>query len=165
MSRERYEILLKCLWHLGCLVSHWLSQHWYYSYRIMITTCFNLIFLFSFAIISKIFCGKTAVYYTDAESTRTSNWLRYVNVARHEAEQNLKSYQQNGRRYYWTYKPIKPGTELLEFNGTEYADMLGNDNLMEKYYSISIILCIGAFIFRVVYRTLRCVWLVQLKTI
>ena len=88
---------------------------------------------FSFASIWKIFCGKKTIYYTDAESTRTSNWMRYINMARNEAEQNLKSYQQNGRRYYWTYKPVHPGTELLEFYGIEYAKVLGID--MDKYYN------------------------------
>ena len=54
-------------------------------------------------------------------------------MAPNEVEQNLKSYQYQGQMYYWTYKPIQPGTELLEFYGYAYAKYLGID--MDQYYS------------------------------
>lgn len=68
--------------------------------------------------------GKT-VWYVDGEDLSKSNWLRYVNCARHEDEQNLVAYQYRGRIYYRSYKVISPGDELLVYYGDQYARQLG----------------------------------------
>ena len=54
-------------------------------------------------------------------------------MARKEREQNLKPYQYLGKVYYRTYKDIQPGTELLEFYGYDYGEILGID--MDEYYA------------------------------
>ena len=54
-----------------------------------------------------------------------SNWMRYVNCARNEAEQNLIAYQYRGQIYYRSIKEIQPGKELLVYYGEEYAKGVG----------------------------------------
>ena len=68
--------------------------------------------------------GKT-VWYIDGEDLTEANWLRYVNCARHENEQNLVAYQYKGRIYYRSFKVIYPGDELLVYYGDQYAKQLG----------------------------------------
>ena len=60
-------------------------------------------------------------YYIDGLACEDSNWLRYVNCARNEEEQNLIAFQHHGDIYYWSYRQIYPGTELLVWYGEEYA--------------------------------------------
>ncbi|KAI8512794.1 Histone-lysine N-methyltransferase prdm9 [Branchiostoma belcheri] len=64
-------------------------------------------------------------YYIDATDVTKSSWMRYVNCARNEEEQNLVAFQYYRNIYYRTYKPIRPGTELLVWYGNEYAKELG----------------------------------------
>ncbi|XP_078661837.1 histone-lysine N-methyltransferase PRDM9-like [Branchiostoma floridae x Branchiostoma belcheri] len=64
-------------------------------------------------------------YYIDATDVTKSSWMRYVNCARNEEEQNLVAFQYYRNIYYRTYKPIPPGTELLVWYGNEYAKELG----------------------------------------
>ena len=61
----------------------------------------------------------------DAEDTHYANWLRYVNCARNEEEQNLQAFQYQGEIYYRTLRPILPGEELLVWYGEEYGKELG----------------------------------------
>ena len=61
----------------------------------------------------------------DALDERVSNWLRYINCARHVVEENVSSLQCYGRRYYVTTRDIAPGTELLVYYGHDYATRLG----------------------------------------
>ena len=65
------------------------------------------------------------MHFINGENKSKANWMRYVNCARNEAEQNLIAYQYRGRIYYRSFKPIPPGTELLVFYGEEYAKELG----------------------------------------
>ncbi|XP_038055654.1 histone-lysine N-methyltransferase PRDM9-like [Patiria miniata] len=67
--------------------------------------------------------GKS--YYVDGKNPNKGNWMRYVNCACSEAEQNLIAYQYCGQIYYRSFKPIQPGQELLVFYGEEYATELG----------------------------------------
>ncbi|CAH0549348.1 unnamed protein product [Brassicogethes aeneus] len=62
---------------------------------------------------------------------KNSNWLRYVNCARHVNEQNIIAFQYRGKLYYRTFKNIKKGEELLVYYGTEFAKELG---IKEKNY-------------------------------
>ncbi|XP_078575284.1 histone-lysine N-methyltransferase PRDM9-like [Branchiostoma floridae x Branchiostoma japonicum] len=64
-------------------------------------------------------------YYIDATDITKSSWMRYVNCARNEEEQNLVAFQYYRNIYYRTYKPISPGTELMVWYGNEYAKDLG----------------------------------------
>eukprot|EP00058_Branchiostoma_floridae_P005591 XP_002591079.1 hypothetical protein BRAFLDRAFT_119068 [Branchiostoma floridae] len=64
-------------------------------------------------------------YYIDATDITKSSWMRYVNCARNEEEQNLVAFQYYRNIYYRTYKPIPPGTELMVWYGNEYAKDLG----------------------------------------
>ena len=61
----------------------------------------------------------------DASKTSASNWLRFINCARTEEEQNLYAYQHKGEIYYVSFKAIEPGSELLVWYGPEYAEQLG----------------------------------------
>ncbi|XP_035457571.2 zinc finger protein 62-like [Spodoptera frugiperda] len=73
----------------------------------------------------------------DAADGNSSNWMRYVNCARHWKEQNLLAYQYKGQLYYRTIKIIPRFTELMVFYGSEFANAL-HINLTKynnaKYY-------------------------------
>ncbi|XP_052226334.1 histone-lysine N-methyltransferase PRDM9-like isoform X2 [Dreissena polymorpha] len=68
--------------------------------------------------------GK-ASHCVDAQNKATSNWMRYVNCAMTEADQNLVAFQYKGGIYYCTFKPVSPGEELLVYYGYQYARELG----------------------------------------
>ena len=57
-----------------------------------------------------------------------SNWLRYINCARNEEEQNLVAFQYHGEIYYRSFKKIHPGNELFVWYGDQYAKDLGISN-------------------------------------
>ncbi|XP_072165790.1 uncharacterized protein [Diadema setosum] len=60
----------------------------------------------------------------DGKDECKGNWLRYVNCARSESEQNLVAFQYLGQIYYHSCKAIEPGTELLVYYGEEFAKKL-----------------------------------------
>ena len=64
-------------------------------------------------------------YYIDGRSEDDSNWLRFVNCARTEEEQNLVAFQYHGNIYYRSFKHIYPGKELFVWYGVQYARDLG----------------------------------------
>ena len=64
-------------------------------------------------------------YYIDGKDPTSSNWLRFINCARIEEEQNMVAFQYRGQIFYRTFKHIYPGTELLVWYGEEYARELG----------------------------------------
>ncbi|XP_065902700.1 histone-lysine N-methyltransferase PRDM9-like [Dysidea avara] len=64
-------------------------------------------------------------YFLDGKNDEHSNWLRFINCARNEAEQNLLSFQYHGEIYYRTIKHITPNSELLVWYGEEYAKDMG----------------------------------------
>jgi hypothetical protein len=59
------------------------------------------------------------LYCVDAEDCGTANWMRYVNCARHEEEQNLMAFQYKGEMYYRTFKRIPAYAELLVWYGDD----------------------------------------------
>ncbi|XP_078093146.1 histone-lysine N-methyltransferase PRDM7-like [Mustelus asterias] len=69
--------------------------------------------------------GKQDFEYIDAKDESNSNWMRFVNCARKEEEQNLVAFQHQGKIYYRTCKPVPPRCELLVWYGDEYAKELG----------------------------------------
>lgn len=68
--------------------------------------------------------GKV-VSVVDGSNAETSNFLRYINCACTESQQNLVAYQYKRKIYYRTVRNIKPGEELLVWYGQEYAENLG----------------------------------------
>ncbi|XP_030849723.1 probable histone-lysine N-methyltransferase PRDM7 [Strongylocentrotus purpuratus] len=71
-------------------------------------------------------------HYVDSNSEQTGNWMRYINCARNEGEQNLVAFQYLGQIYYRTFKPICPGRELLVYYGEQYAKDLGITSQLNK---------------------------------
>ena len=65
--------------------------------------------------------------YVDSSHPRYSNWLRYVNAARHISEQNVMAQLCDGRVYYRTSRDMAPGTELLMDYGHRSRRKLGID--------------------------------------
>ncbi|XP_039208181.1 histone-lysine N-methyltransferase PRDM9-like, partial [Crotalus tigris] len=63
--------------------------------------------------------------YVDGKNETNSNWMRYVNCARNEEEQNLVAFQYHAEIYYRTCKVIQPQSELLVWYGEEYGKELG----------------------------------------
>ncbi|XP_060771317.1 histone-lysine N-methyltransferase PRDM9-like isoform X2 [Neoarius graeffei] len=61
--------------------------------------------------------------YIDAKREMYSNWMRYVNCARNDEEQNLVAFQYRGGIFYRCCRPIKTGQELLMW----YEDDYGKD--------------------------------------
>lgn len=83
----------------------------------------------------------------DARDEQHSNWLRFVNCARNEDEQNLVAFQFRGEIYYRTYKTIEPGMELLVWYGDKYAcdlAILNKDasSKMEGKFSFLMTVCL-----------------------
>ena len=68
--------------------------------------------------------GKTT-HVVDGIDPSKSNWIRFVNCARCESEQNLIAYQYEGQIYYQVFKEIEAGAELLVWYGDEYGEELG----------------------------------------
>ncbi|CAL8314941.1 unnamed protein product [Boreogadus saida] len=63
--------------------------------------------------------------YIDAKRETLSNWMRYVNCARNEEEQNVIAFQHKGGILYRTCGLVTSGAELLVWYGDEYARHLG----------------------------------------
>ena len=70
-------------------------------------------------------CQGHRPYLIDASNPSHSNWLRFVNCARSEDEQNVSAFQFEGQIFYRTIKSVYPGTELLVWYGDQYASKLG----------------------------------------
>jgi len=62
-----------------------------------------------------------ASFYIDGKEEKHANWMRFVNCARDDEEQNLAAFQYKDNIYYSACQEIRPGTELLTWYGTEFA--------------------------------------------
>ncbi|XP_060754371.1 histone-lysine N-methyltransferase PRDM9-like isoform X2 [Neoarius graeffei] len=62
--------------------------------------------------------------YIDAKREMHVNWMRYVNCARNDEEQNLMAFRYQGGILYRCCRPINPGQELLVWFEEEYAKEL-----------------------------------------
>ncbi|XP_060784375.1 histone-lysine N-methyltransferase PRDM9-like isoform X1 [Neoarius graeffei] len=62
--------------------------------------------------------------YIDATREMHANWMRYVNCARNDEEQNLVAFQYRGGILYRCCRPINPEQELLVWYDEEYAKEL-----------------------------------------
>ncbi|XP_026998287.1 histone-lysine N-methyltransferase PRDM9-like [Tachysurus fulvidraco] len=63
--------------------------------------------------------------YIDARRVTHANWMRYVNCARNNEENNLVALQYRGEIFYRCCRPIKPRQELLVWYEEKYAKDLG----------------------------------------
>ena len=77
------------------------------------------------AVTFQVKCQDRRPYLIDASDPSHSNWLRFVNCARSEDEQNVSAFQFEGQIFYRTIKSVYPGTELLVWYGDQYASKLG----------------------------------------
>nr|XP_048684713.1 histone-lysine N-methyltransferase PRDM9-like [Caretta caretta] len=69
--------------------------------------------------------GRNWYVYIDGKDETNANWMRYVNCARDEEEQNLVAFQYRGKIYYRVCRAILPHCELLVWYGDEYGKELG----------------------------------------
>ncbi|XP_061012352.1 histone-lysine N-methyltransferase PRDM9-like [Dama dama] len=69
--------------------------------------------------------GRNCYEYVDGKDTSWANWMRYVNCARDDEEQNLVAFQYHGQIFYRTCQVVRPGCELLVWYGDEYVQDLG----------------------------------------
>ncbi|XP_043766487.1 probable histone-lysine N-methyltransferase PRDM7 [Cervus elaphus] len=69
--------------------------------------------------------GRNCYEYVDGKDTSWANWMRYVNCARDDEEQNLVAVQYHGQIFYRTCQVVRPGCELLVWYGDEYGQDLG----------------------------------------
>lgn len=60
----------------------------------------------------------------DGIDEKNSNWLRYVNSARFEEEQNVAAVIGNSNIYYVIFRTVQPDEELLIWYGKDYAEYL-----------------------------------------
>ena len=63
-------------------------------------------------------------YYIDGATNRT-NWMKFINCARHSAEQNLALVQQDSLLYYQATRAITEGQELRVWYGDQYRLLMG----------------------------------------
>ncbi|ELU09398.1 hypothetical protein CAPTEDRAFT_75757, partial [Capitella teleta] len=73
----------------------------------------------------QIYENGSAIFYVDASREICSNWMRFVNCARHCEEQNVLAFQYQKKIYYRTLRDIPVGEEILVWYGEEYAAALG----------------------------------------
>ncbi|XP_060983777.1 histone-lysine N-methyltransferase PRDM9-like, partial [Dama dama] len=69
--------------------------------------------------------GRNSYEYVDGKDTSWANWMRYVNCARDDKEQNLVAFQYHGQIFYRTCQVVRPGCEMLVWYGDEYGQDLG----------------------------------------
>ncbi|KAF6089012.1 hypothetical protein HJG60_015500 [Phyllostomus discolor] len=70
--------------------------------------------------------GRNCYEYVDGKDRSWANWMRYVNCARDDEEQNLVAFQYHRQIFYRTCRVIRPGCELLVWFGDEYGQELGS---------------------------------------
>lgn len=75
---------------------------------------------------------KDESYYIDGQMESESNWMRFINCARNEEEQNLVAFQYHGDIFYRSFKHISPGNELFVWYGEQYAKELGISASFER---------------------------------
>ena len=68
--------------------------------------------------------GHKPSHFIDGTNKTMSNWMRYINCASNEDQQNLIAYQLHGEVYYKTIRAINIGEELLVWYGNEFGVVL-----------------------------------------
>ncbi|XP_053502367.1 histone-lysine N-methyltransferase PRDM7-like [Ictalurus furcatus] len=77
--------------------------------------------VYSWVIYTSMQCEK----YIDAKKEMHANWMRYVNCAHSDGEQNLVVFHYRGGILYRCCRPINPGQELLVWYEEKYASDVG----------------------------------------
>lgn len=93
-----------------------LQTHYGY-FRPGINNC-NHLFTF------QIFQDGELTHFVDGAGDQR-NWMKYVNCARHEGEQNLVLIQEEGELFYEVCMDIAEGSELLVWYGDTYLKYMG----------------------------------------
>ncbi|XP_053514914.1 histone-lysine N-methyltransferase PRDM9-like isoform X4 [Artibeus jamaicensis] len=70
--------------------------------------------------------GRNCYEYVDGKDKSWANWMRFVNCARNDEEQNLVAFQYHRQIFYRTCRVVRPGHELLVWCGDEYGQELGS---------------------------------------
>ncbi|KAM5311366.1 histone-lysine N-methyltransferase PRDM7-like isoform 1-T2 [Glossophaga mutica] len=70
--------------------------------------------------------GRNCYEYVDGKDKSWANWMRYVNCAQDDGEQNLVAFQYCRQIFYRTCGVMGPGCELLVSYGDEYGQELGS---------------------------------------
>ena len=74
--------------------------------------------------ISQIFQDGELTHYVDGAGDQR-NWMKFVNCARHEGEQNLVLIQEDGELFYEACVDIAEESELLVWYGDTYLKYMG----------------------------------------
>lgn len=74
--------------------------------------------------IFQIFQDGELTHYVDGAGDQR-NWMKYVNCARHDGEQNLVLVQEEGEVFYEVCKEVPEGCELLVWYGDTYLKYMG----------------------------------------
>ncbi|XP_066132955.1 histone-lysine N-methyltransferase PRDM9-like [Saccopteryx bilineata] len=69
--------------------------------------------------------GRNCYQYVDGKDESWANWMRYVNCARDDEEQNLVAFQYRRQIFYRTCRVIRPDCELLVGYSDEFGQKLG----------------------------------------
>ena len=85
--------------------------------------------------------GKV-VKIVDGKDPKKSNFMRYINCACFESQQNMVAYQYKGQIFYRSVKDIAVGEELLVWYGHEYGKELG---LLNSSMNMSLGEWVGVF--------------------
>lgn len=72
----------------------------------------------------KVFQDGELTHYVDGAGDQR-NWMKYVNCARHDGEQNLVLVQEDGEVFYEVCKEVQEGCELLVWYGDTYLKYMG----------------------------------------
>uniref|UniRef100_A0A3Q3L779 PR domain zinc finger protein 1 n=1 Tax=Mastacembelus armatus TaxID=205130 RepID=A0A3Q3L779_9TELE len=72
----------------------------------------------------RIYSGGHLQNFIDGYDIHMSNWMRYVNPAHSQAEQNLVACQNGRDIYFYTIRPVEPRQELLVWYSQEFAQRL-----------------------------------------
>ncbi|XP_042280892.1 PR domain zinc finger protein 1a isoform X1 [Thunnus maccoyii] len=72
----------------------------------------------------RIYADGEFHHFVDGLDETRSNWMRYVNPAHSEAEQNLAACQNGMEIYFYTVKPVPAGAELLVWYCHDFARRL-----------------------------------------
>ncbi|KAM5336072.1 histone-lysine N-methyltransferase PRDM7-like [Glossophaga mutica] len=70
--------------------------------------------------------GRNCYEYVDGKGKSWADWMRYVNCARDDGEQNLVAFQYRRQIFYRTCQVMGPGCELLVSYEDEYGQELGS---------------------------------------
>ena len=64
-------------------------------------------------------------HYLDGKQEENANWMRYINCARVDSEQNIMAFQYHQLIYYRVFKDIQPGKYNLDNIQSGYSKKMG----------------------------------------